>query len=99
MAVVPFSGPKPQQQLPDVDPSFLQMAGAVIHEEQQSYVGSPMDIRSGAARRDAQKSANDWPEGTSSTVRKTYNNLLKDGSITPEQYNKAMRDPRQIGDF
>lgn len=73
------------------------MAAAQMHEQGQ-LITPPMDIRSGAQIRGTMGSATDWPEGTSPEVRKTFDDSLKSGDITRDQYLKAMRDPRQIGD-
>jgi hypothetical protein len=69
---------------------MILMAAAQMQSER------PMDITSLAQKADLQKTAKDWPEGTSSYVRKTYDDALKSGGITQDQYNKAMRDPRQF---
>lgn len=91
--------------MPQVPQAFLLMAAADLHEAGRLVepsepagmaIGPPMDITSQAQKADRQKTANDWPEGTSREVRKTFDDALKSGGITREQYNKAMRDPRQF---
>lgn len=90
-------GPQPSAPMPP-EP-FQLMAAAQMHAEGRLIdpeAGRPMDITSQAQKADRQKTANDWPEGTSPFIRKTFNDALKSGGITQEQYNKAMRDPRQF---
>jgi len=105
MPVVPFNrslangAPAPQ-----VDQNFMAMATAEFYKAgffdapvtDNRPVGSPMDITSPAQKGELQKTAKDWPEGTDPSVKKIFNDRLKAGDITREQYNKAMRDPTQF---
>lgn len=99
-----IQAPKGKAPLPQLSPTMLLMAAADMHAQGQliaqpdDSAGPPMDIRSGAQIRGTMGSATDWPEGTSPDVRKTFDDRLKSGDITKDQYLKAMRDPRQIED-
>ena len=104
--VVPITktSPSPQaQNQPIPPPVFLAMAtaqthaaGRLLNPDPDPAAGPPMDITSQAQKAEMQKTAKDWPEGTSPEVRNTFDKALKSGDITREQYNKAMRDPRQF---
>lgn len=99
MPVVPFNRspqPKVPSPQPEVDDTYLAIAAAGMHDMGKLF--EPMDITSQAQKADMQKTATDWPKGTSPEVRKTFDDRLKAGDITREQYNKAMRDPRQFQD-
>ncbi len=99
MPVVPFSPVAPSAPKP-VDPAqepWLLMAAAQM-DAQGRLIEKPLDITSQAHKADRQKSATTWPEGTDPEVRRTFDKSLKDGTITKDQYNKAMRDPRQFVD-
>lgn len=85
-------GLQPPSAMPD-EPWAL-MAAAQMHSE--GRLVQPMDITSQAQKADLQTKANTWPKGTSPEVRSTFDRLLKDGSISKDQYLKAMRDPRQF---
>lgn len=98
MPVVPFTArPNQSQPILKADPTFLMMAAAELHEAGR-LVEPSLDITSQAQKADRQKTANDWPQGTSPEVRKAFDDRLKAGDITKDQYNKAMRDPRQFQD-
>lgn len=100
MAIVPFQRPTPQVRVPNpepqIDDTYLAIAAAGMHEMDRLF--EPLDITSQAQKADTQKTATDWPKGTSPEVRKTFDDRLKAGDITKDQYNKAMRDTRQFQD-
>lgn len=98
MPVVPFSAATRSKASPSASPPaepFALMAAAQMHAEGR-LVEPPLDITSSAQKADLQKKANSWPEGTAPEVQNTMNKLLRDGTISRDQYNRVMRDPRQF---
>lgn len=103
MPVVPITQarikPKGLPDVPSPSEPFALMAAAQMHAEGRLIdpnAGKPLDITSQAQKADMQSKANSWPEGTAPEVIKTFTDRLKAGDITQDQYNKAMRDPRQF---
>lgn len=105
--IVPFSQPTTfRQPPPEAQPTYLAIAAAQMHADSRLFapdqepasitIDKPLDITSQAQKADMQKTARDWPEGTSPEVHGTYDKLLRSGTITKDQYNKAMHDPRQF---
>lgn len=80
----------------DYDPFVVSTEPSVPANMQLAQNYRPLDITSQSQKADIQRNANRWPEGTSPEVRRTFDELLKAGTITLDIYNKAMRDPRQF---